>query len=243
MDERTSPICKFMNGKVFKVKTAAKVRDDIINSPPEMVKTNHPWLSFKDVQNMTDEQLQAAGFVMPPFHFHCRTTTVMKDFFSGTVEQRAAQIEDMSENEKKFFLSALAVQQNRDYNLNDKKGVDIYFADGGWPPIWPPNNGFLGTPQSIELSENEVIDRYGPESGRFFATLGTPDEKRALPGAPAQEDKHAYRIKKKLKILKGITAPWFEQPGRGIQYMTDKNVKQLIEEGYLEEISKDGKTS
>ena len=80
MDERTSPVCKFMNGKVFKVKTAANVRDDIINSPPEMVKTNHPWLSFKDVQNMTDEQLQAAGFVMPPFHFHCRTTTVMRDF-------------------------------------------------------------------------------------------------------------------------------------------------------------------
>ena len=96
MDERTSPVCKFMNGKVFKVKTAANVRDDIINSLPEMVKTNHPWLSFKDVQNMTDEQLQAAGFVMPPFHFHCRTTTVMRDFEPPVVKP---ELQPLSENE------------------------------------------------------------------------------------------------------------------------------------------------
>jgi len=238
MDERTSPVCKFMNGKVFKVKTAAKTRDDIINSPPEMVKTNHPWLSFKDVQTMTDEQLQAVGFIMPPFHFHCRTTTVVREFFSGTTEQRAAQIEDMSENEKKFLISSLAASRNLEYDINDKKGNEIFYTDQG-RTIWPPNDGFLGKPKQVILKQGTVVDRNGEPSGIFLALGGTPIEQRSLDKNGESAKSHRYVVKKDFTVLGGKTAPWFNKPGGGMQYKTDKRIQELLGE-FLEEVAEDG---
>lgn len=123
MDERTSPVCKFMNGKVFKVKTAAKTRDDIINSEPQAVKTNHPWLSFKDVQNMTDEQLQAAGFVMPPFHFHCRTTTVQRDFEPVGHEAEKPETREIQSLAEAQNFEELRDFMKKNYDVEIDKGV------------------------------------------------------------------------------------------------------------------------
>jgi hypothetical protein len=45
---------------------------------------------------------------------------------------------------------------------------------------------------------------------------------------------HVYSVTKPLVVLAGPIAPWFGQPGAGVQYMLYKNVKTLIEEGYLQ---------
>jgi hypothetical protein len=42
-----------------------------------------------------------------------------------------------------------------------------------------------------------------------------------------------YSVVKPLVVLAGPIAPWFGQPGAGVQYMLYKNVKTLIEEGFL----------
>jgi hypothetical protein len=44
---------------------------------------------------------------------------------------------------------------------------------------------------------------------------------------------HVYSVVKPLVVLAGPIAPWFGQPGAGVQYMLYKNVKTLIEEGFL----------
>ena len=81
MDERTSPICRYMNGKVFTVKDAANLRDTILNSKrPDDVRKNHPWLRLDQVQGLSDDELVKMGQALPPYHFFCRTTTVMRDF-------------------------------------------------------------------------------------------------------------------------------------------------------------------
>jgi hypothetical protein len=45
---------------------------------------------------------------------------------------------------------------------------------------------------------------------------------------------HVYSVVKPLVVLAGPIAPWCGQPGAGVQYMLYKNVKDLIEEGYLQ---------
>jgi hypothetical protein len=44
---------------------------------------------------------------------------------------------------------------------------------------------------------------------------------------------HVYSVVKPLVVLAGPIAPWFGQPGAGVQYMLYKNVMTLINEGYL----------
>ncbi|CAM0497263.1 hypothetical protein [Thermoanaerobacter kivui] len=42
--------------------------------------------------------------------------------------------------------------------------------------IWPPNNGFEGTPVKRIFKPGERFDRYGDETGEFTAPRGTPFE-------------------------------------------------------------------
>lgn len=127
MDERTSPICRFMNGKVFYVKDAVNVRDAIINAKkPADVKTSHPWLPFKVAQNMSNEELAAAGFVVPPFHFHCRTTMVVRSFkplFAGDEAKvpEPGNMRTLAECED-YAHNVIGIK-NVDY-----KGVDVHVA-------------------------------------------------------------------------------------------------------------------
>lgn len=44
---------------------------------------------------------------------------------------------------------------------------------------------------------------------------------------------HVYRVVKPLLVLAGPIAPWFGQPGFGVQYVLYENVSTLIGTGYL----------
>ncbi|NSW82541.1 MAG: minor capsid protein [Syntrophothermus sp.] len=92
MDERTSPICRFMNGKVFKVEHAVALRDAVLNAKmPEDIKAIHPWRQVKEVQSWSTEKLAAGGMALPPYHFHCFPpgTTVMTIDGPRPIEQIA----------------------------------------------------------------------------------------------------------------------------------------------------------
>lgn len=78
MDRRTTPICAFMNGRVFTVRDAASLIETVSGATtPEQVKSAHPWLSFSKVQQIGkggERALANAGLSLPPYHFRCRTT-------------------------------------------------------------------------------------------------------------------------------------------------------------------------
>lgn len=77
MDERTSPICRKMNGTVIPVSKAIEQRDLMMAAEdPEDVKTIAPWPSVKTLEGLTDAQIIASGVCLPPYHFRCRTTVV-----------------------------------------------------------------------------------------------------------------------------------------------------------------------
>jgi len=76
-DNLTCDYCAAMDGKKFSVATARdKIRREV-NNGPENVGTLSPFLTtrkLEDVQSMTAQELQSAGFDTPPYHCHCRGT-------------------------------------------------------------------------------------------------------------------------------------------------------------------------
>ncbi|MEU4118657.1 TNT domain-containing protein [Kitasatospora sp. NPDC028055] len=127
---------------------------------------------------------------------------------------------------------------------------------GGW--IYPPSDGYVtlpdGSPVEFDLTlyPNQNIDRYGSEYGSFLAPEGLPYANRAIPpqsldGTPAAGcNYHDYKVVKPFKVHAGPIAPWFNQPGWGLQYQLDAtlvpsgpaklNVLWLVENGYLARI-------
>lgn len=103
--------------------------------------------------------------------------------------------------------------------------------------IYPPNDGFKGTPRKITLQAGSTFDRYGDGKGRFASPLGTNVEKRALPPGGASKSLIKYRVIKPIEnVESGKTLPWFDQIGGGIQYRLPKSIDQLKLEKYIEEI-------
>jgi hypothetical protein len=82
---------------------------------------------------------------------------------------------------------------------------------------WPPNNGAAGPTTKVVLEEGTPVDRFGGESGSYLSPKGTPLEQRALPSVPTSAANN-YVVAKPLAVEKAEIAPWFDQPGGGIQY-------------------------
>lgn len=78
MDEATSPICLYLNGKVWKTKWAVDQRDAMLASKtPVAARAASPWLRFEEINGKTTEALQALGVVLAPYHGRCRTVNVV----------------------------------------------------------------------------------------------------------------------------------------------------------------------
>jgi len=78
--------------------------------------------------------------------------------------------------------------------------------------------------------------RYGHETGRFTSPEGTPFENRSLPPGSENRPFHTYEVLKPFDVLEGDVAPWFDQPGGGIQYMLPDSIENLINDGYLRRV-------
>ena len=91
------------------------------------------------------------------------------------------------------------------------------------------------------------------KGGQFLAPAGTPYEDRAIPptnldtyAASAPFNYHLYKVLKKFSVLAGPVAPWFDQPGRGIQDYLDATtgpglppepgIANLVNQGYVKEL-------
>lgn len=86
MDERTSPVCRELNGQTFEVEHLIDVRNRLMAAgDPESAKDAWPWVDVNSVITAKDasspeEALAQIGVSAPPIHFHCRSVVVVGDF-------------------------------------------------------------------------------------------------------------------------------------------------------------------
>ena len=146
----------------------------------------------------------------------------------------------------------------RSGDLTDAQLLADYYNSAASSWIYPPDNGYLivgGQPVEYQqtLVPGQDIDRYGSEYGSFLAPEGLPYAARSIPpqsldSTPAAGcNYHDYRVLKPFTVDAGPIAPWFGQPGYGLQYQLDAallpggpaqlNVMWLVNNGYLARIS------
>jgi hypothetical protein len=132
------------------------------------------------------------------------------------------------------------------------------FIQTWWLPLqgrydFPPKNGFrldsAGNPISVPLSlrVGQKLDRFGGEGGQFLAPAGTPYSQRSLPPQSLNTiegdypfNYHVYKVLKPFPVDAGPAAPWFNQPGEGIQYKIPGNVDNvgtLVSGGFLQRLN------
>jgi RHS repeat-associated protein len=103
---------------------------------------------------------------------------------------------------------------------------------------WPDNRGVLGIPWRDVLIPGTRIDRYGREGGTFVSPEGTPFPMRALPPESLDAPYTVYEVLKPIPVDSGYIAPWFGQPGGGIQHELPRSVADLIQDGFLGRIGR-----
>jgi len=82
LDDRTTPICRRMHGRIIPVKAAAKQRDQVLdameNGDYESANELHRFVKANAMDRLSGNtsDILASGVILPPYHFGCRTTTV-----------------------------------------------------------------------------------------------------------------------------------------------------------------------
>lgn len=121
--------------------------------------------------------------------------------------------------------------------LKNKKVFDNpkYYNQTTGEPIWPGQNGdpnidgFLnGKYEDTKLRPGEQIDRYGGNNGTFFGDEGTSIPERAMDPNSDFSKYNKYVVAREMPVRKGKIAPWFDQPGGGIQYQIDPGFVETI---------------
>ena len=137
-----------------------------------------------------------------------------------------------------FYLKNKNVYDNPDY-FNQLTGNTIYpgspESSMGRVDGSIHKNGFLNGEYVEDIIEpGTVLDRYGDnDSGRYFSPSGASFGERALPPFMKNKPKITYIAAKPIPNKKGLIAPWFDEPGMGIQHFTDMEVGYLVNNGYL----------
>lgn len=91
MDAKTSPICDSMNNRVFHVVDGFDILGRALRSQNgNALRVDHPWIPWSradEVRHMSEAQLRANRWVVPPFHPSCRSIIVP----AGKTTRRVSQ--------------------------------------------------------------------------------------------------------------------------------------------------------
>jgi SPP1 gp7 family putative phage head morphogenesis protein len=93
MDQRTSRICRELNGRVFSVPRVMNVVRQALDGPPSAIESIAPWPTFDAERNdffiqtgdrrsylggQSEEWLADHGVALPPLHGNCRSVIVLR---------------------------------------------------------------------------------------------------------------------------------------------------------------------
>lgn len=115
---------------------------------------------------------------------------------------------------------------------------------------YPPQQGFKldinGTQifSSITIPNGTYVDRFGGYNSTFVSPVGTLYEQRAIP--PSNLVRRGvngsiyYRFLTlgPIDVENGTIAPWYGQPGGGIQYVLPDLTGVLVGDGSLREVAR-----
>lgn len=181
-------------------------------------------VSYFDKPNMTEHERMSKN-LMP-----------LSDSFLKIVVLR-----DLNASRLKYHKLPLEEFEELRYTIG-KDEEKRWFSDpdsaGRESPLYPLNDGAVGTAWSEVLQIGTKLTRFGRATGRYTAPAGTPFVNRAMPYTEAEysDNEHQYVVIKPLPVKTSVTAPAFNKVGGGIQYKTEESIQYYLDEGYLKEV-------
>ncbi len=135
-DERTSDICRYMDGTTWEVSSIIGIRDKYISATnPDDVKAAAPWLSFEEIKSMgggdtspeDPAKLAAAGVAIPPLHGLCRSSLVISlidaqatHVGTSAAPSKGSPAASAERNQPKVSRSATAAYRSNAPKVNDE---------------------------------------------------------------------------------------------------------------------------
>ena len=101
---------------------------------------------------------------------------------------------------------------------------------------WPENDGFGSVPIDEVLQPGMRIDRYGSDFGSFTSPEGIPYKMRSVAPGTDLKPYSVFEVVEPINVKAGQIAPWFDEPGGGIQYLLPDTVDELLDLGILRRI-------
>jgi RHS repeat-associated protein len=99
---------------------------------------------------------------------------------------------------------------------------------------WPPNNGFLGNFRQNETTEiGQKLSRIGSLDGSYTAPPGTTISQRGLSSNYPDQTETLWDVVKKFNYEGGISAPWKDASGLGIQQKLPDSINNLWRDGFI----------
>jgi hypothetical protein len=77
----------------------------------------------------------------------------------------------------------------------------------------------------------DQIDRFGELNGKYFSSVGTPVEMRALPSNANLTQYKVFEVVKPFEVEASIIAPAFDQIGLGTQFHSPVSAEILLKRG------------
>ena len=101
---------------------------------------------------------------------------------------------------------------------------------------YPPYDGKLeGISVDGLIDAGTELDRFGgtgPDS-RYLSVSGTDISKRSLPPFTNLDIRDVFYVQQSFKANISFAAPYYGQPGGGIQIITNEPINKLVKDGYL----------
>jgi hypothetical protein len=108
----------------------------------------------------------------------------------------------------------------------------------------------------FQLDPGLLVDNFGQESGSYLYADGTPFQQRSLPPSALNTTDpafpygyHRYEVARPFTVRAGPVAPWFGQPGGGLQLKVEADflperpplatIRWLLRAGYLRRVAAD----
>ena len=104
---------------------------------------------------------------------------------------------------------------------------------------WPDNAGFTSSAGQT-IQPGTIVDRFGSETGRFLGQPGATVSQRGMAQGADAMPYTQYRVLKPLDAQVGPAAavPSFGASGGATQYLPGRTIKQLLDDGFLERVTK-----
>ena len=154
---------------------------------------------------------------------------------------QAAGIERVSEADR-VKIENWNIRPDDDLYLEYKSVYDNpkYFNQETGDAIYPGMNGDINVDGFLEgnyevktLETGTIIDRFGGKGGNYFSPVDVDFDSRALPLFMKKAIKSKFEVVVPFEVKSGTIAPWFDQPGMGIQFLSKYSAEQLLDLGWI----------